>query len=124
MQGIRNKKEILELIDIYKLDVLCFQETKWATYNSFALPNFNMIRRDGSVNSTPHGGVAVSSHTGIPYEEIQLNSPIQAIAVRVRLHTAATICNPYSPRSEELSNKLLEDLFTATTSTCHNYGRF
>ena len=69
------------------LDAICFQETNLATRNSFTLSNFYTIRRSGKVNRAQHRGVAVSIHTGLPYQAIKLKIYIQAIAVTRRLHT-------------------------------------
>ena len=102
-QGIREKKEeVVEMIDEHKVNVIAVQETKLAEYNVFNLTNYNIIRRDGTFNHTPHGGVALFIHSGTPYNVIDLNTPIQAVAVQVHLHTTVTICNVYWPGSQQL----------------------
>ena len=66
-QGIRGKKEeIVEMINIKKLSILVIQETKLPEYNNFNLPNYNIIRKDGTYNVTPHGGIALFIHSSIP----------------------------------------------------------
>ena len=88
VQGIRSKKdEIAELIEHYKANIFVIQETKLAQYMEYRIPNYTVLRRDGTYNYTPHGGVATCVHSSVPY----------ATAGRVQLHTTATICNIYLP---------------------------
>ena len=42
-----------------------------------------------------------------------MNTPMQALAVRVRLHKVRTICNIYSPISQVLNCQLLEDIHSS-----------
>ena len=95
VQGIRRRKEeIVEYIESYKVSVAAIQETKLAEHNQFNIPNYNVIRRDGKFNHTPHGGVAVFIYSSVPYEIIDANTPIQALTARVRLHATITIYIP------------------------------
>ena len=110
VQVVRNKKdEILDLIEIYKLNIIAVQESKLSEGVNFRISNYNIVRRDGTFNHT-HEGVATLIHASIPYEAAVLNTPMQAIAVRVRLHKVITICNIYSLRSQVLNCQLLEDI--------------
>ena len=110
VQGIRSKKkEIVEYIKRHKVSVATIQ-TKLAKYNQFNIPNYNVIRRHGNFNHTPLGGGAVFIHNSVPYEIIGVNTSIQAVTARVRLHAAIRICNIYSPGSEALDYQMLEKL--------------
>ena len=112
VQGLRSKKdEILELIQLHKINIMAFQETKLWTYNNFSIPHFNIIRKDGHFNHTPHGGVALLIHESIPHESITLNTPIQAVAARVRLHKTITICNIYSSNHQVINYNLLYNIY-------------
>jgi ribonuclease HI len=126
LQGLRNKKyEILELIDKHHPYVLALQETKLWKSNNFTIPNYNCIRRDGHLNRTPHGGVALLIHDTIPYNEIQINSPIQAIACRTTFGTTTlTICSLYSSRNHHISVDTLNDLMQQLPSPVLILGDF
>ena len=108
VQGLRNKKdELLDLIQLYKVSVIAFQETKLWTYNNFSILHFTIIRKDCHFNRTPHVRVALFIHESIPYEIIELNTPIQAIAARVRLHKTITICSNYASDNHVINGNLL-----------------
>jgi len=111
-QGIRQKKdEILEMVQQHSLSILALQETKLWNNSKFGIPHYNEIRRDGHYNVTPHGGVAIYVHESIPYDEITLNTPIQAIAIRANIGRLCTICNLYSSRNHQLNPDLLQQLY-------------
>ena len=59
----------------------------------------------------PHGGVAICVYSSVPYATVELNTPIQAAAVRVQLHTTLTICTIYSHRSQVRDYQLLENIY-------------
>ena len=44
------------------------------------------------------------------FSEVQLNTPLQAMAVRVTLSKAVTVCNIYIPPSVDVSLSDLEEL--------------
>ena len=116
-QGIRGKKEeIVEMFNIKKLSILTTQETKLPEYNNFNLPNYNIIRKNGTFNVTAHGGVSLFIHSSIPYNVININTPIQAVTAQVRLHTTITIYNVYIPRSQESFGQYLPTVATTLSS--------
>ena len=87
------------------------QETKLADYVNFNIPDYSVVRKDGTFNRTPHGGVAIFIHNNIPYDVIDIQTPIQAIAIRARLRITVTICNIYFLGSQELHCQLLESIY-------------
>ena len=95
-RGVRSKKdEILEMIKNKSLDVIALQETKlWRDCN-FNLSNYNSERVDGHVKFTSHGGVAFFIHSSIPYTRLELNTSIQAVAIKANIGNLVTICNIY-----------------------------
>src|SRR5688572_23234049 len=55
----------------------------------------NHLKNDGR----PGGGVSIFIKRTIPHSQIQLNTPLQATAVRVSLHRPITMCSIYLPSS-------------------------
>ena len=76
----------------------------------YKIPNYAVLRRDGTYNYTPHWGVAICVHSSVPYSTVELNTLIQTVAVWVQLHTTVTICNIYSPSFQVLDHQLLENI--------------
>ena len=96
-QGLRGKKdEILQYISDLRVDILVLQETRLENSREFNLQGYNSERCEGHFNRASHGGVATFIHSSLPYERVNLNSPLQAVAVRVTLAYPITICNIYS----------------------------
>ena len=60
---------------------------------------------------TAHGRVAMVIHNSISYDNIDLQTPIQAVAIRARLHTTVTICNMYVSRAQALNYQLIDDVY-------------
>ena len=109
--GVQREKRIDNIIDGSKLNVIATEETKLAEYITFNLPNYNAIRRDWAFSRTSHVGVAIFVYSSTPYNVISLDTPVQAVAVQVQLHTTITICNMYSPGSQELNYQLIENIY-------------
>ena len=111
-QGLRHKKDdILDLVRTHKIDLLALQETKQNNDFYTNLPGYNLEHCDGHFNRVPHGGVGIYIPQDIPYERIQLNTQIQAVAVRAQLFSLITICSIYSSRSHQLNIDTLQNLF-------------
>ena len=112
-QGMRNKKdELLHYINRHKTDIVALQETMFYGDYTTRIPGFTLENHDGHFNRTAHGGVCFYIHQDVPYQRIQLNTTAQAIAVRVQLSNAVTICNIYSSRSHSLSREILDNIFS------------
>ena len=93
---VRGKKdELLELANNFRPAIIALQETKLWTGNKFEIAGFNMERKDGHFNHTPHGGVGLLIHSDTPYEVSSLTTNIQAIAIRINIGQLLTICNVY-----------------------------
>ena len=92
MQGIRNKKdELSELIGAFKANIIAVQETNLWSNTKFNIPCYTEVRRDGHYNMRPHGGVAIYIYSSIPFNSINVTTPIQTVVVRAQLHTSVTI---------------------------------
>ena len=124
-QGLRNKKnELLELINENNASLIAIQETKLSENYHIRIPNYNIISKDGHYNRGQHGGVALYIHSDVPYQPIQLTTPIQAVAAEVTLQSTFTICNIYLSRSHQLTTALLNNLYDQLPSPCIIVGDF
>ena len=56
------------------------------------------------------GGVALLTSHSIPSTMIHLNTHLQAVAVRINIHTLTTICNVYLPPDATVDKKSLNEL--------------
>ena len=90
--------------------IICLQETKLgnASYN----PGLNYV----IYNSMPppgdraHGGAAIIINKSIQHSLVQLNSPLQAVAITAILKKSITICSIYLPGAIGFTNIDLQNL--------------
>ena len=102
-RGLRSNFEELSLICTkHKPSVIALQETFLQQSSKVSLSGFNVVHV-GSTSSRPHGGVAIFIKKDILFSNVELDTTLSAIAVRVSLHRTITICNIYLSPSERIS---------------------
>jgi len=75
------------------------KSTTFKNYSSYSLPGEES-------NGTVHGGIAVLVNNAIPHCQIQLNTSLQAIAVRATCNKTISVCSIYlSSSSKFISNE-------------------
>ena len=111
-QGIMSKKdELLQLVNDHQPMIIAIQETMLHQNNNFRLPNYSSVMKPGTFNRRSHGGVAIFVHESTPiYKIINLQTPLQAVAIQVSLKCKLTICSIYNSRSHSLTEHLLTQL--------------
>ena len=63
--------------------VMCLQETRLPAHATAPPRGFSMFFKRGNiVNDIDYGGVCTLINNEIPFTEIELNTPLQAVAVR------------------------------------------
>lgn len=124
-QGLNNKKdELSDLIQRHNPLIIALQETMLGPSHEFKLPNYNCTKKSGHFNRRHHGGVAIYSHDTLPFQEVELNTPLQATAIRTLLHRTITICCIYNSRNHALTEELLQQLLRQLTPPVILLGDF
>ena len=108
-RGLRtNLPELQQMLTSQEISVACLQETKinkdqpvrgFSGYHSYS------CGQDGL-----QGGTSIYIKENTIHREIQLNTPLQATAVRISLATVLTICSIYLPPSTPISLPHLNQL--------------
>lgn len=122
-----NREELKLLINEYKPLCICLQETMLKTNDKIQLNNFSLERKDQTGNRA-HGGVAIFINNHTPYTAINLQTNLQAVAVRLKLHKLITVCSVYLPPKDALDSLELEELISQLPKpylivgdfNCHN----
>ncbi|KAG1687441.1 RNA-directed DNA polymerase from mobile element jockey [Nymphon striatum] len=94
------------------MDVICSAaeaETRLNDTFNTTIRRYSIYRRD-LPSEHPAGGVCIIVNNQIPHSSVQLNSSLQAIAVRVSMHKVLTICSIYIPPSSPIIAANVEDL--------------
>ena len=86
----------------YKPAVIALQETLLTNSKLLTFSGFNILTKN-SLNDRATGGVALLINNSHLFSEVQLNTPLQAVAARVTLSKAVTVCNIYIPPSVDVS---------------------
>lgn len=90
------------LISRFSPSVVCLQETLLGDSTHAAPPGFRGFYSVPVPGQGPHGGVAVFVRDDIPFIPVQLNSPLQAVAVKVFLDRWYTLCSLYLPPGDRV----------------------
>ena len=75
------------------------------------MPHFTALPEDGHYNKGSHGGVALYIHSSIPFQPIEMTTPLQAVVASVPINVRVTIFNIYNSINHVL-NQLLNQLFS------------
>ena len=97
IRGLRsNHVQLSKILQDLSADVICLQETKLSD-DTFKYGKFKTYHHVNKNNLIAAGGVSIFVKNNIIQSRIQLNTSMQAIAVRVNLFRPITICNIYFP---------------------------
>jgi len=112
VRGIKSGKvELGALLSEEDPAVVCLQETKLPAEPQHepvkGYKGHHLIYSDGLIAC---GGVSVLVRAGIPHSKIHLQTPLQALAVRVTLFRPITVCSVYIPPNFNLQAAELDNL--------------
>ena len=103
-----NRLDLNILTHLYNRDIFCLQESHFQS-NPPSIRGFNAYNKPYTPNTTA-GGVSIFVKTSIPQSELNLNTTLQAQAVRVTLQRSFTICNIYLPPRSNPTTVEINDL--------------
>lgn len=113
LRGVRANMDNLSIfVRENSADVVLLQETKLrgreaARLSGFRSFNRNVVCGEGQI---AHGGVAILVRQGVDAERVLLDTPLQAVAVRLRLARVVTICSVYMQEKDRVSEGVLQGL--------------
>ncbi|GFW00097.1 putative RNA-directed DNA polymerase from transposon X-element [Trichonephila clavipes] len=71
---------------------------------------YNFVRRDVDGDSSPTGGVCLFTSNLNPSNMVTLHTSLQAVAVRIHIHSLVTVCCVYLPPNDVVSQVDLNQL--------------
>src|SRR5213080_3593450 len=125
-RGLRAKIDEIQLL-IQKFQPILFslQEIKLSNINPINFSQYSHFSYiPNSNDSYPHGGVSLLIKKNIPHSQINLKSPIQAVAATVSCHRPITVCSIYIPPHSSMNEKDLDDLMLQLPSPVLIMGDF
>ena len=125
VRGMTNKKkELLHLIQQYKVSVLALQETQLSPDYLFKIKHYTSIGKSGTFNWRHHGGVCIYIHGDIPFSQVQLNTHLQAVVTTMKFRNQMTICSVYFPPKARITLQDVQDLYNQLPNPCMLLGDF
>ena len=113
IQSKINSGDALQYIKESGAQILVWQETKLAKGQLFRIKGFKSYLKNLEVEEPthrPHGGVGIFVKNFASSYQVKLTTPLQAIAVSVKIHTRITICSIYLPPNEQVQLTQLQNL--------------
>lgn len=125
-RGFRsNYEEILNLLNDNSAAILCLQETFLKDSDIINIRNYTCTYNNFvNNNDRPSGGVAIFVDSKLPCSTVPLTTKLQAVAMRVTLHKAITVCSIYIPPNYNLGANELNDLHNQLPQPCILMGDF
>ena len=105
-----NFNEILLLLTTLNPAILCLQETFLKENDTFDFKGYKSYNHIHTMCDKAAGGSTILVDSRIPHSKINLNSELQAVAIRVTLHKVMTICSVYLPPNSNIHKSTLNDL--------------
>ena len=108
-RGFRaNFNELQLLTQEYNPRAICLQETLLQDTDSIDFRGYNLLNTYSG--NGPHGGSSILIRQGVLHSPVSLNTNLQAVAVRLTLHVAVTLCSLYIPPSQNVQQTDLDSL--------------
>ena len=110
-RGLRaNYNEILLLLSKFAPSVVCLQETFLKHTDSALFKNYTTYSYISNQGDKASGGTSIVINGRLSHSQVNLNTPLQAVAVSVTLHKTITICSLYLPPNAKIDQVALNDL--------------
>ena len=125
-RGLKPRAENLKVLcNRTNAKVVCLQETKLGVNDLFNPGlNFEFFRSPPPSSDRAKGGAAIMVRKNVQHSVVNINSSLQAVAVRVLFDKYITICSLYLPPDLELNLIELQNLVTQLPSPFLILGDF
>lgn len=110
-RGVKaNFNELLILTTLLSPKILCLQETFLKESDDIQVKNYSSYHYKQTNCQKASGGTSILIHSNVPHSKIDINTNLQAVAVKVTLSKVISICSIYVPPNSKLKQDDLETL--------------
>ncbi|GBO08910.1 putative RNA-directed DNA polymerase from transposon X-element, partial [Araneus ventricosus] len=114
-RGFMNKSsELKDIINKHNPACIALQETYLKTDKHY-IRNYEIFSKH-HIQDRASGGVALLAASHIPSMSLNLNTNLQAVAIRIQMQSLVTVCSLYLPPSERISQTDLNNLISQLPS--------
>ena len=112
-RGVKNKFEEIKLfIKNFNPAAICLQETFLLKDDKISFKNYTIYHYPASdANGKAGGGSMIMVRNDVAHTEIEIDSPLQAVAVTVSMQKKLNLCSVYIPPSRSLDIRELDNLY-------------
>jgi len=93
---------------LVSLQVTFLKRSKTTTFKNYSFCNLPGEESNISI----HGGIAILVNSAVPHSHIQLNTSLQAIAVRAACHKTISVCSIYLSPSSKFNSSDFDNIIT------------
>ncbi|GBM39890.1 hypothetical protein AVEN_14871-1, partial [Araneus ventricosus] len=90
-------------------DMSTSEETYLKPHDKIQIKHYNILNKIHN-DDRASGGVSLLISNDVPSAPLELNSSLQAVAVRIHLHSLITVCNLYIPPNQHVAQSELNNL--------------
>ena len=94
-----NFDEFSLLIKDHEPVAVCLQDTFLKRQDDISIKYHSVYNKVFTKGEKARGGVSIIVNNNIPDKVISLNTNLQAVAIRLSLHSAVTLCSLYLPQA-------------------------
>ncbi|GFV94202.1 putative RNA-directed DNA polymerase from transposon X-element [Trichonephila clavipes] len=92
-RGLRTRlADLKSIISTYQSACVALQETFLKSTMTMKVRGYNCVRRDVDGDTSPNGGVCLFTSHLYPSNVVTLHTSLQAVAVRIHVHSFVTVC--------------------------------
>ncbi|GFV06930.1 hypothetical protein TNCV_2916901 [Trichonephila clavipes] len=100
-RGLRTRlADLKSIISTYQPACVALQETFLKSTMTMQVRGYNCVRRDVDGDTSPTGGVCLFTSNLFPSNVVTLHTSLQAVAVRIHVHSLVTVCCVYLPPND------------------------
>ncbi|GFX13664.1 probable RNA-directed DNA polymerase from transposon X-element [Trichonephila clavipes] len=100
-RGLRTRlADLKSIISTYQPACVALQETFLKSTMTMQVRGYNCVRRDVDGDTSPTGGVCLFTSNLFPSNVVTLHTSLQAVAVRIHIHSLVTVCCVYLPPND------------------------
>ncbi|GFW57093.1 hypothetical protein TNCV_1116211 [Trichonephila clavipes] len=103
-RGLRTRPaDLKSIISTYQPACVALQETFLKSTMTMQVRGYNCVRRDVDGDTSPSGGVCLFTSNLFPSNVVTRHTSLQAVAVRIHIHSLVTVCCVYLPPNDVVS---------------------
>ncbi|GFT92386.1 probable RNA-directed DNA polymerase from transposon X-element [Trichonephila clavipes] len=100
-RGLRTRlADLKSIISTNQPACVALQETFLKSTMTMQVRGYNCVRRDVDGDTSPTGGVCLFTSNLFPSNVVTLHTSLQAVAVRIHVHSLVTVCCIYLPPND------------------------